>query len=107
MDETDDFGGTRPEDLPIRTVGGVLEMYSALPPWLEKLPKDIDRKHYEECEFIIEKLAEFSNRYNCTIEFELDGDSIGEIKYGQLDSSLSEGVLGEWKKILKNQETQY
>lgn len=37
---------------PVRAVGGVIEVCSALPPW--ELPFDIDRQHLEEVTWLVE-----------------------------------------------------
>jgi hypothetical protein len=48
-------------DEAIRTVGAILRVYSALPPWGDSLPPEVDRTHLEEVESIIETLSRFSS----------------------------------------------
>ena len=86
---------------PLRTVGGCLEMYSALPPWGDALPPEIDRAHLDEVKTIIHAVAAFSKRTGHEIAFELDGSQIGWIENGIVDNSLREGLLEEWEKTLK------
>ena len=89
-------------DEPIRTLGGVLEIYSALPP--NQLPHEIDQKHYEEVKAIINKLIEFSKKIDCEIECELDGVHVGTIDNGQADNLITDGLLGEWEAGLKQNQ---
>lgn len=79
-------------------VGGCLEIYSALPP--NELPKELDKRHLEEVESLVEVLKRFSFEHMLAIEFELDGVFVGSLEDGEMDRSLSEGLLGEWKRHL-------
>lgn len=85
---------------PVRTVGGVLEIFSAHPPW--KLPVDVDRQHFEEVTWLVEALGQFSGKRSLAIEFELEGTFVGSIEDGQTDRALTEGLLGEWRHRLEN-----
>ncbi len=78
--------------------GGVLLIYSALPP--VELPLDVDRAHLLEVRALVEAVREFSREHSLGIEFELDGELIGTVKNGQGDKSLMEGLLGEWERNL-------
>jgi hypothetical protein len=89
----------RPDlDAAIETVGGYLDIYSAMPPL--QLPRDIDRQHLEEVTYLVEATRVFSKAQALTFEFELDGKFVGSIEAGSLDRSLSEGLLGEWNRHL-------
>ncbi len=83
----------------IRTLGGVLEIYSALPP--NQLPHEIDQKHYEEVTTIVNRLVDFSKEIDCEIECELDGVHVGTINNGEADNLITVGLLGEWEAGLK------
>jgi hypothetical protein len=74
---------------PVRTVGGVLEIYSTLAPW--ELPVDVDRQHLNEVTWLIEALRRFSAEQNLAIEFELEGTFVGSIEDGKMDRTLAEG----------------
>ena len=89
------------EDCPIRTVGGVLKIYSALPPWGDALPRELDEAHYEEVEAIVTALCELSNHTGAQIGLELGGDQVGWIQNGIPDTGISLVLLGEWKKGLE------
>jgi hypothetical protein len=86
-------------DMPVETVGGFLEIYSALPPWT--LSRDIDLQHLDEVTTLINALRGFSGEHHLSIEFELDGTLVGAIDNGKMDRSLTEGLLGEWKQHLR------
>lgn len=84
---------------PVRTVGGVLMVYSAQPG--APLPVDADRQHLEEVTWLVEALRQFSSEHSLAIEFELDGTFVGSVEDGQIDRTLVEGLLGEWRRELE------
>lgn len=90
----------RQGDQPIRTLGGMLHIYSATPPWCHTLPKEIDRQHYEEVYFIVQQMRQLSEITRLTFAFELDGVSVGWIREGKMDKLLEIGLLSEWKKAV-------
>jgi hypothetical protein len=83
---------------PIKTLGGALMIYSALPP--NELPRDIDVRHLEEVEMIIRKISDFSKEHELAIEFNLDGKFVGAVEDGNADRTLGQGLVGEWKRHL-------
>lgn len=87
-----------PEAGELRTVGGFVELFSALPPWGNALPREIDRAHFEEVKTTIDALTAFSKETAHEIAFELDGAQIGWIENGVVDNSLREGLLEEWER---------
>ena len=92
-----DQAGTRDEDFPDETIGGALEIYSALS---GGLPHEIDVATLKEVEFLVDAVKELSNSNSIEIEFELDGVFVGAIENGHLDKSLKEGFLGAWRRHL-------
>lgn len=92
LDEDDSLGGSS------HTFGCALRMYSALPPWGEKLPKDVDRKHLAETEFLLNELSSLSRQLDCNFRLQLDRTPIGVISRGELDEGISIGLVGEWRK---------
>jgi len=82
----------------IETIGGSLEIYSALPPL--KLPLEIDRQQFDEVTTLINELCFFSRARNLIFEFELDEVYVGAIERGSMDRSLEQGLLGEWQRQL-------
>ena len=70
--------------------------FSALPPWDDALPENIDRAHFDEVKATVDALSSFSKETGHEIAFELDGAQIGWIESGVVDHSLREGLLEEW-----------
>jgi hypothetical protein len=87
-----------PGDVPVETVGAYLEIYSALPPLV--LPREIDLQHLDEVTALVNAIREFSREHDVAFEFELDGEFVGAITEGEMDRSLAEGLLGEWRRHL-------
>jgi hypothetical protein len=92
MDEDDSLGGSS------HTFGCALRLYSALPPWGEKLPKEVDRQHLEETEFLLSELSNLSRQLGCNFRLQLDRTPIGVISNGEFDEGIKIGLLGEWRK---------
>jgi hypothetical protein len=86
-----------PGDVPIVTIGGVLEIYSAIG---TDLPRDTDLAHLEEVECVVRATQVLSADMGIDFEFELDGVSVGTIEGGILDRSLQIGLIGEWRRHL-------
>ena len=90
--------GTRDVDAPDETVGGVHEIYSALPP--NDLPRAIDERQLREVEHIVESVKRVSRDHGLEFEFELDGRYVGTIEDGVVDATLEKGLLNEWRNHL-------
>jgi len=54
----------------------------------------------EEVSVLVEYLRGLSSRESISFELELDGDCVGSIRKGEMDRSLSLGLLGEWRRHL-------
>ena len=98
VDETDEATSSDSDDLPIETLGGYIEIFSAWPPW--SLPRDVDIQHLREVEDLVAALRQFSRQNGLAIELEFDGKFVGEIEHGEMDSLLSDVLLGEWRRAL-------
>ncbi|MEO8378056.1 MAG: hypothetical protein ABI779_00185 [Acidobacteriota bacterium] len=85
-------------------VGGTFEMYTALPPWAEKLDPKVDQAHFNEVTSIVSAMKRFSDRTGATVVFEIDDHSVGEIAHGTLDRTLQVGLLGEWERVLNERD---
>jgi hypothetical protein len=85
-------------DIPVETLGGYIEIYSALPPW--RLPREIELQHLDEVVALVAALRAFSHEHALVFELELDGTFVGSITNGEMDHLLAEGLLGEWKRQL-------
>ena len=91
-----------PQDEPLRTVGGVLRLYSGRGHWADKLPVDVDRKHLEEVRAVIDALRSFSAMTGHELELELNGVHLGTIADGSPDRLISEGFLLAWEQTLRS-----
>ena len=80
--------------------GLVLDIYSALPPWDERLPVAIDLAHYNELCLVIEVLSTLSGQASFELECYLDDVYVGSIVDGMADRLIQEGLLGEWRRHL-------
>ncbi|OYY93467.1 MAG: hypothetical protein B7Y41_11975 [Hydrogenophilales bacterium 28-61-23] len=98
VNSRDEPENTSSGDMPVETLGGYLEIYSTLPPWT--LPREIDLHQLDEVTVLVNALRDFSQEHNLSIELELDGEFIGAIDEGEIDRSLEEGLLGEWRQHL-------
>jgi hypothetical protein len=81
--------------------GGHFEVYSALPPWGEKLPLEIDRAHYEEVQEVVNELCKLSHDHGMSFQLQLDGTIVGGVRNGSPDKMLSEGLLLPWKQAVR------
>ncbi|OLU16548.1 hypothetical protein BVH01_08115 [Pseudomonas sp. PA1(2017)] len=91
IDEIDENG--------LEVVGGVLEIYSALPPYI--LPLDVDSKNLEEVEELIGAVRDLSKKESLSFEFQLDATYVGSIEDGVVDRVLQEGLLAPWRDNLR------
>jgi len=96
VDEVDDTPSSDPDDLPIESLGGYIEIFSAWPPW--KVPRDVDIQHLREAEHLVAALCHFSRQNGLTIEMQLDEKFVGEIQNGEMDVLVAEVLLGEWRR---------
>ena len=92
----------RSGDMPDETLGGVLEIYAAYPP--NSLPHEIDLLHLEEVEHVVKAVQKLSLNTGMEFEFELDGRFVGAVEAGTMDSSLSRGLLEEWRNQMNRRE---
>ncbi|MGP1384150.1 MAG: hypothetical protein ACTS2F_11370 [Thainema sp.] len=92
-------------DESIRTVGGFLEIYSALPPWNEQLPCEVDAAHLKEVKVLVRALEVYSKETESTVALELDNVQIGWIEAGVSDSGIKETFLEEWEQNLKKTQS--
>ena len=80
--------------------GLVLDIYSALPPWDERLPFAIDLAHYNEISLVIDVLSTLSGQSSYELQCYLDDVYVGSIGEGIADRLIQEGLLGEWRRHL-------
>lgn len=99
VNEEDEGDGEDGEDDTLYILGGLFRLYSSYAP--ERLPRDVERIHFEEVKEIVEQVRRFSSNKQIVFAFELDQDDIGRIENGILDKFLRVGLLEEWEKALQ------
>jgi hypothetical protein len=85
-------------DEPVVTVGGCIEICSAYSP--RTVPREIDLQHLDEVTALANAICELSREHNLAFDLELDDKFVGSIVAGDMDRTLSEGLLGEWRRGL-------
>ncbi|PBP44776.1 hypothetical protein [Pseudomonas syringae] len=80
-------------------VGGILEIYSALPPNL--LPIDMDSKNLDDVEALVGAVKKLSENESLSFEFQLDTTYVGVIEDGVIDRVLLDGLLVPWRNHFK------
>ncbi|XVJ48797.1 hypothetical protein ACDZ94_07705 [Pseudomonas sp. UBT] len=91
IDEIDESGA--------EVVGGILEIYSALPPNI--LPIEMDSKNLDDVEALVGAVKKLSENENLSFEFQLDTTFVGAIEDGVIDRVLLDGLLVPWRNHLK------
>ncbi|MHA6235997.1 hypothetical protein [Pseudomonas fluorescens group sp. PF-69] len=91
IDEIDESG--------TEVVGGILEIYSALPPNL--LPIEMDSKNLDDVEALVGAVKKLSENESLSFEFQLDTTYVGAIEDGVIDRVLLDGLLVPWRNHLK------
>ncbi len=91
IDEIDESGA--------EVVGGMLEIYSALPPNI--LPIEMDSKNLDDVEALVGAVKKLSEKENLSFEFQLDTTFVGAIEDGVIDRVLMDGLLVPWRNHIK------
>ncbi|WP_342308686.1 hypothetical protein WLF14_01045 [Pseudomonas fluorescens] len=91
IDEIDESGA--------EVVGGILEIYSALPPNI--LPIEMDSKNLDDVEALVAAVKKLSEKENLSFEFQLDTTFVGAIDDGVIDRVLLDGLLVPWRNHIK------
>jgi hypothetical protein len=84
-----------------RSVGLVLSLYTALPPWGEELDRQTDHAHLAEVKDLIGEVMRISAEHDVPFDVDFAGESIGTVESGRMDNSLEVGLIGEWERILQ------
>jgi hypothetical protein len=91
VNEIDASSASQPEDVPIHTVGGTLQLRRQ-----DDSPPSIEAAQLAEVELLMERLRAFT-RSAGSVVIQYDGEEIGGIENGEMDRSLSVGLLDEWR----------
>jgi hypothetical protein len=95
FDQIDDESCTRPEDVPIRSVGCVL----SFPNNVER-EINIEQASYADVSLLVSLLEDYSRENAEEFDIELDGEYIGSIEDGEVDQSLTVGLLDAWRALI-------
>lgn len=87
-----------------RSLGFVLSMYTARPPWDKRLDRTIDRAHLDEVKELLGEICRISGEHRVSFVVEFAGESIGTVEEGRMDEPLEIGLIGEWERVLDEQD---
>jgi hypothetical protein len=87
-----------------RSLGFVLSIYTARPPWGEGLDPTIDRAHLDEVKELLGEICRISGERHASFVVDFTGETIGTIEEGRMDSSLETGLIGEWERVLEERD---
>jgi hypothetical protein len=96
FDDLDVHGG--------RSLGLVLSIYTARPPWDERLDRTTDRAHLDEVKELLAEICRISGEGHISFVVDLAGESIGTVEEGRLDKSLEIGLIGEWERVMDERD---
>jgi hypothetical protein len=82
-----------------RILGGVLELYSAMPPTV--LPLVAERQQWDEANAFVRSFQDLSSKHHWHLDCYYRGELIGSIEDGIMGMSLTDGLLGEWKRFIE------
>jgi hypothetical protein len=96
FDESDVRGG--------RSLGFVLSIYTARPPWDEGLDRTVDRAHLDEVKELLGEICRVSGERDVSFVVDFAGESIGAVEEGRMRESLEVGLIGEWERVLDERD---
>ncbi|GIG00116.1 hypothetical protein [Catellatospora citrea] len=87
-----------------RSLGFVLPIYTARPPWGEGMDPTLDRAHLDEVKELLGELCRISGECHVSFVVDFAGESIGTVEEGRMDESLEIGLIGEWERVLDERD---
>jgi hypothetical protein len=87
-----------------RSLGFVLSIYTARPPWGEGMDRMIDRAHLDEVKELLGEICRISGERHISFVIDFAGESIGTVEEGRMDESLEIGLVGEWERALDERD---
>lgn len=88
----------------VRSMGFVLSIYTARPPWGEQMDRTLDRAHLGEVKELLGEICRISGERHVTFVVDFAGESIGTVYEGRMDESLNFGLIGEWERVLDERD---
>ncbi|WP_159086495.1 hypothetical protein [Burkholderia sp. LA-2-3-30-S1-D2] len=92
FDEVDEEGCYRPEDIPVRSVGCVLNF-----PANDERDRSVEQASYADVSSLIGLLERYSQDHVLEFEVELDGTYVGTIEDGKANRTLAVGLMEAWR----------
>ncbi|MBN8220934.1 MAG: hypothetical protein J0L53_08405 [Spirochaetes bacterium] len=77
--------------VPPDAIGGLFEIYSALPPW--ELPHEVDERHFQEVSTLVARLCDFSKASRLSFEIGLDDVFVGSIDSGKMSRFFKQNKI--------------
>lgn len=87
-----------PNDEAIDTLGGELEIYSAIEN--RDLPRELDVQNFYEVAAVVAAVQRVSKEFDLSFDFELGGSFVGSIESGETDKLLELGLIEPWRSHL-------
>ncbi len=100
IEVTNDYPELFEDDLDLRFVRAKLKLYTALPPWRERLPRATDEKHFNEVMSLVEFATDVTRRFSTAADVFLDQTRVGQVLRGRPDQTLQVGLIDEWRRQL-------
>jgi hypothetical protein len=64
----------------------------------------IDRAHLDEVKELLGEICRISGECHVSFTVDFAGESIGVVEEGRMDESLKIGLIGEWERVLDEQD---
>ncbi|WP_203913510.1 hypothetical protein [Rhizocola hellebori] len=87
-----------------RSLGFVLSIYTARPPWNKEVDRTVDRAHLEDVKELLGEICRISGECHVSFTVGFMGESIGAVDEGRMDESLEVGFIGEWERVLDERD---
>jgi hypothetical protein len=87
-----------------RSLGFVLSIYTARPPWDKRMDRVIDRAHLNEAKELLGEICRISGELHVSFVVDFAGESIGTVEEGRMDESLEVGLIREWERVLNERD---
>ena len=70
----------------------------------EETDRATDRAHLDEVKDLLGEICRISGEWNVSFDVDLAGELIGSVDEGRMDKSLKVGLIGEWERVLDEQD---
>lgn len=94
IDDTDASSCSRPEDVPIRTVGIGIELPTG------DAPRALSAAGLGDLEWLLQVVSQLSASRQLELEVQLNGEMVGVVRDGIQSRALREGLIEPWRTTL-------